>query len=349
MRTSRYSTLSLGLVLFSFNGVAASSTLRGLTGKSADEIEMDKLRDQWGISGSDFKAAYANFGDLWEPFDNRKDTPFFFMIPKSGTSTFQDYLGLCTQLPIASHLGGEHENDKLEVITKGDRQYLNINPESRAGLYHAQKVKLAESAKAGVLISQYVHQVASMFNTHNQARWFTLMRNPLERTSSEFYYIQVAEWEPKAYKPWLKNWTLSQYVNSDLFVDNWMTRQIVGKSRKSIPLTREDLENAKRLMSRKLLIGLIDEYEESLKRFRAYFGWVRDDACMDRLFHGENGGKRNSNSHPHLKRGSAEWKAVVQKHLFDMELYTHALELFQKQKNLFFGDRAIAEGKEADK
>jgi hypothetical protein len=36
-------------------------------------------------------------------------------------------------------------------------------------------------------------------------------------------------------------------VHSDLFVDNWMTRQIVGKSSKKETLTRDDLEHAKQL------------------------------------------------------------------------------------------------------
>jgi hypothetical protein len=326
----------------------ANTTPAGPTTREEEGEEMNVHRSEWGINGSDMVNVDQHLGDLWEPFDNSKDTPFFLMIPKSGTSTFQDYLRRCTpDLNIASHLGGPYENDTVEQVVVDGHKYLNVNPSSREGLYHAGKVGIAHSAKKGVLISPYLHQVASIFNVIDQARWFTMIRNPLDRASSLFYYVQVnkheAQYLPDSYKPWLKEWTIIEYVNSDLYTDNWMVRQIVGKSNKHEEITRVDLKNAKDIMGRKCLIGLMHRYEESLQRFSAYFGWTATEQCLDDLLNknNENGGKRNANTHPKLVHQSEEWKAVVEKNLFDMDLYTHILELFDKQGELFFGDRAF--------
>lgn len=328
---------------------AASSNIRGFDHENADEQELqtrlhsqyvalhseEELMDQdhWGLFGSDLETIKQNFEDIEQPYNPKKDTPFFFMIPKSGTTTLAKYMSECANLVMASSVGRPYISDNLEVVDHNGKNVVNVDVTKREGLAHAGTLGLAESAVADVVISGYIHQTARIFNKRNKARMFTLMRHPLQRTVSEFYYVQIADWEPLSYKPWLKEWTLAQYVKSDYFIDNWMTRQIVGKSSKTVAVTWRDYENAKRILREKCLIGLSKNYEESVFRFKTYFGWGGDDQCIKDLF--APGNKMNTNRHPILEKGTPTYELMVEKDKWDILLYGYAQKLFEKQRYQF--------------
>jgi hypothetical protein len=71
--------------------------------------------------------------------------------------------------------------------------------------------------------------------------------------------------------------------NSALHVDNSMTRQLVGKAIISVALTKQDLEDAKSVLSHNVLVGFSDEYQESVRRFSSYFGWESKTDCLETL------------------------------------------------------------------
>jgi hypothetical protein len=319
---------------------------RQLTAAAVDNLrdrykagDIEQVQDQlkrWGIMGSDLADMKNNIADLGEPYDKTKDTPFFFMIPKSGTTTLGSYMTNCVtdDLVTANEVGKFYLSDTLQVVEHTNlNKYLNIDVTKRDGLDHGYELGLAESALADVIITGFPVQVASIFNSHNKARMFTLMRHPLQRIMSEFYYVQIADWEPISYKPFLKNWTLEQYVKSDYTSDNFMTRQLVGKSSKNLELTMEDAENAKNILTEKCLVGLTKDYKETLLRFKQYFGWHHDQQCFEDLF--AKGGKKNSNKHPILKQGSRDYDALMKHDKFDMLLWNHAIKLFEEQAKMF--------------
>jgi hypothetical protein len=294
--------------------------------------------NRWGVMGSDLVDMNANVADLGEPYDKSKDTAFFFMIPKSGTTTLGSYMTNCVDnLVIGNGVGKIYEgqgSDTLQVVEHTDHnQYINIDVTKRDGLDHGYALGLAESALADVIITGFPVQVASIFNPHNKARMFTLLRHPFQRVVSEFYYVQIADWEPLAYKPWLKNWTLERYVNSDYTPDNFMTRQLVGKASTNIKLTMEDANIAKKILTDKCLIGLTKEYKETLSRFKQYFGWQHDQQCFEDLF--KRGGKKNTNQHPDLKRGSRDYNALMEHDKYDLLVWNHAVRLFEEQGKMF--------------
>jgi len=298
----------------------------------------DRIK-RWGVLGSDLVDVFENIADLSEPFDNSKDTPYFFMIPKSGTTTLGSYMTNCVDLVTGNEVGKFYESEKLEVVTHNNHKYINVDVTKRDGLDHAMELGLAESAIADVIITGFPVQVASIFNRHNKARMFTLMRHPFQRIVSEFYYVQIAEWEPISYMPWLKDWTIKQYVESDLTVDNFITRQLVGKSSTKVDITMEDLEKAKQILTEKCLIGLTTNYKETVLRFKQYFGWKHDEQCFEDLF--APGGKMNTNKHPTMERDSPDHLALMEHHAYDLMLWHHAVHLFEEQGKMFEETAAI--------
>lgn len=271
--------------------------------------------------------------DLWEPYEPTKDTATFFMIPKSGTTTLEAYMSSCLALTMANDIGGDYASDTLEVVSFRDHPYVNVDTMQQDGLAHAADLKMGELAVADVMVTPYLHQSAEqLFSPEHKGRMFTLMRDPVERTVSLFYYLQTADWEP-TYNPALKELSITQFLNDrHLFVDNFMTRQLVGKSGRHIELTREDLEAAKSLLSRKMLVGLSTEFQASLERFSSYFGWDKNEACLSRL---TSGGGKNRNAHPTLEEGSGLWKQVTHVNRFDVALFEYAKRLFDQQALLF--------------
>jgi len=304
--------------------------------------EVQAHMKRWGVMGADYSVVDANLATMGPAmatsnFDTSKDTAFFFMIPKSGTTTLGAYLANCVteRLVIANAVGGFVETfppTSLKVVDHKGNKYVNVDVTTRDGLDWAAEKGIAQSAIADVLISAFPVHVANVFSAEHKAHMFTLIRHPFQRTISEFYYCQVAEWEKESYKPWLKDWTLEQYINSDFYVDNFITRQLVGKTSTRASLDDSDLEFAKHLLSTRCLVGLTIFYPESLRRFEKYFKWESDFACVQNLF----ANQANVNHHPNeLVKDSPDYNALVKKNQWDIELWRHAVQVFDEQGQYF--------------
>ena len=278
-----------------------------------------------GTSGLDFKGMKENIRDLWEPFDKEMDTAVFSMVPKSGTTTLESYMSACLHMVTVSDMGKDYVDDSLEVISLRNNSYVNVNTMRQDGIAHADELNLARNGLADVVITRNLHQVAEqVFSPSYKGRLFTLMRDPVDRVASLYYqFLKKGENEP----------TLSDFASSpSLYLDNYSTRQLVGKSLKGSTLTMQDLEDAKIVLAHKVLIGLSSNYIESIDRFTKYFGWKKDAECLGYLL---NEGGRTSNPHPKLEPGLIDRKAIEAANQFDVLLYEFAEGLFEQQGRLF--------------
>lgn len=91
--------------------------------------------------------------------------------------------------------------------------------------------------------------------------------------------------------------------------NNHYVKKLAGKLQRD-PATEEDLELAKHTIKSYFVVGLMNDMEESMRRFNVVLGIddVNDDrnrSCMNSFFPGENPqfrrltiGNRNSNAHP---------------------------------------------------
>ena len=106
------------------------------------------------------------------------------------------------------------------------------------------------------------------------------------------------------------------------------------------PLSADDLEQATRTLRTKCLVGLLDEMETSLARFRHFFLWdgphgnygPMAERCQEQLL-----GQGGSNKHEHpilVDRNSRDYDNLARKNVLDLILYEYARELFVEQGSL---------------
>jgi hypothetical protein len=155
--------------------------------------------------------------------------------------------------------------------------------------------------------------------------YFTLLRDPVERVISDYYYI-------RSYKKHPFNQTLiSQQMSlEDLIIrgeyhpDNCQTRFLSGAG-KSVPhgqCTQDLLELAKKnLREHFSVVGIVEEFDKTLLLLQKNFGWKNISYTI-----------QNKNKKRLLKENlSQKTLSVIQDYnQLDLELYDYAKEQFQK-------------------
>lgn len=232
---------------------------------------------------------------------------------------------------MASEAGAAHETENLEVISIAGASFVNVNIVSLPGILHAQSLSLASSGLPDVMVSPHIHEMAALFSPSHKGRLFTILRHPVDRAVSIFYHEQRVN-------PNFAGMSVAEYFGGGggVVENNWMTRFLTGK--KGGTLTPDDLTIAMEILRRKVLVGLMDEMEESLRRFKSYFGWVDDKnrgesdtgACERQQFLSPQSGAGMGD----IPRGSQAWNLIMQQNRFDMQVYEYALSLFGEQKGM---------------
>ena len=254
-----------------------------------------------------------------------------------------DILTHCLDLVSASNIGateGRGNEPSLKVSTYADKgRYVNVNAATPDGIERAKKLGLVQSGLADVIVAHRLHLAATMFDVNHQARVFAIFRHPVQRATSMFYYLQRAKWEP-TYDHSLADMTLEQYAESGKAEENWITRFLIHEYTAS--LTEEHVKAAKEVMRRKILIGLIDRFGDSLKRFELYFDWWEKKIKPDPESHMQCQQARalaaqNHLHHPNAAESSPAYKKLAKLTWADLQLYQYAVELFDEQQALVAG------------
>ena len=173
----------------------------------------------------------AGYADLSEPYNpSSSDIAFFWHIPKCGGTTLQDLMMHCLGMVGANEVGGTYANNEpLEIVQldNGNR-YVNVDVSQPDGIQHAHDLGFASSGLADVVLSSRFHNAAILFTPNDSAqsdvakgRCFTLLRHPVKRAISMFYYLRDATWE-NTYNKIYQNMTIEEYAVSQYAEDNWM-------------------------------------------------------------------------------------------------------------------------------
>mmetsp|Transcript_17618 Transcript_17618/g.24847 ORF Transcript_17618/g.24847 Transcript_17618/m.24847 type:complete len:698 (-) Transcript_17618:36-2129(-) len=279
----------------------------------------------------------SHFADVSLPFNPKTDLPILWHIPKSGGTSMQDIFGNCIGLVQADEVGvtNGHGSDKsLKVVTIAGAKYVNVDVTTTAGIKRAIDMNFAASGLADVVVTGHLDEVSNIFEPpKNLGKCFTLMRHPVKRAISIFYYLQWASWESTYHAKW-QNITIDQYAQSSEAESNWMVRMLNQKL--TGPLDRSDVERAKDILKQKCLIGMLEDFDNSLNRFESFFGWRIGIDQKEKMKCQEHVLKNKDNSHPHEKYepGSYVWELLKARNLYDIELFSFAGQLYREQESL---------------
>jgi Sulfotransferase family len=303
-----------------------------------------RTTSQWNLPESDtnhgrIPHSLSNLADLSTPyFKKRKELPFFWHIAKSGGTSLKHMYSDCYDLVLACESGiaeGHARDITLKVITlESGWKFLNVDTTTPAGIERASRFNVVRSGKADMIVSPLPPELVSkVFVQETRGRCFVVVRDPIDRVVSLFYYLQNASHEP-TYNPALKKMNLEEYVQSDLAESNFMVRSLLGKM--EAPLSEEDFHIASEILRTKCIIGLLDELVESVRRFDLYFGFglpkKPDPTCTEKYLHAGT----NRHSHPTVphKDSTTYQRLRVINHM-DVRLYQYAQKLFSEQAAIF--------------
>jgi hypothetical protein len=183
--------------------------------------------------------------------------------------------------------------------------------------------------KAALRDRRRVHLVRGHFDLSimdvlpSDARFFTMLRDPVERAISHYYHYRRMTSDPT--HALAMRSTLSEWVSARGLVemDNGQTRRLAGEM--DLPcgrVTPRTLDRAKsNLAERFAVVGLTERFDESLVLLQRAFGWPR---------HGFPARNVGDNRPPRAALGGETLRAIEECNRFDLDLYRFASELFHK-------------------
>ena len=112
------------------------------------------------------------------------------------------------------------------------------------------------------------------------------------------------------------------------------------KTNKDEVLTKSDLTLAKKVLKQKFIIGLFDEVEDSMKRFETFFGFnaLNSGLEVQRCQQNEiDGIQERYYNKVEMPNDNEAVLALMEKNIFDMQLYDYARYLYEYQGVALFG------------
>jgi len=154
------------------------------------------------------------------------------------------------------------------------------------------------------------------------ATYITVMRGPVERVISAYYFMSNYKLHPNYWKFRREGWTLEDFVRRSPR-ENVQTKMIAGADYDE-PCTTEILAKAKDNLRYFSVVGLTERFEESLALMKLRFGWKLESYSSFNV-------TRTRPKKRDLPQSSLD--LIAERNRFDMELYQCAAKLFQDAIN----------------
>ncbi len=288
--------------------------------------------------GTTLPDIYQNFAEVDESPTGHQ--PFFWHIPRTAGATVNDILSICSHKRIATNIGiagGHHEDTDLQIVDFDGQKYVNVDIATKPGIARAVQMGFANSNLADVAISSHIHESAPLFNTSKKGKMFAFFRHPVDRAVSMFYFMQDTVWKAEAsYNKELAEISIETFFSQNRGENNWKVRFLTNQLTKPY-VDETDFNLAKEVLSRKCLVGLLADKEESMERFSKHFGWDlgtgKAHQCAKKKLQWDW-----SLRHPHeveVVEGNRLWNLIVEQNFYDMKLYEYAQALFEEQSAMF--------------
>jgi hypothetical protein len=301
--------------------------------------------------------------NLTEPISST-DVIFQFHIPKAAGTLTKQIFTQCFHLSRGAEQSHLNLNPNLNLDDHHKHNHnkiiYNMDTSTIAGISKAKSHNLLSHDTLDGFTSSHLHEACTLLSPTHGGRLFVMMRHPVEREISLFYYLGKAEWED-GYREDFGNMTLLEYAtfandddhdnandsggggrNNHVRLDNWMVRYLARKLKGEVQ--PQDVQLAKDILKYKSLIGLTEDYKESMRRFDLFHGihhYHGDNAHTRSDKHGRKNQndcveqhmnqKINENVHETVNPESKEWKALMKVNQLDVELYNYAKTLYGEQ------------------
>jgi hypothetical protein len=196
------------------------------------------------------------------------------------------------------------------------------------------EISIPSTSGAGpfnIFTSMNVYKSNQIFaSQEKKGRVFAMMKNPVHSTIDAY----------RAYSQTGIQMSIEEYIDSNNFVDNWMTRVLTGKSITfdsgiGHEVTQDDVDFAMEVLSQKILVGIYPKMAEFIKRLEGLLsidmvnGVVLN--CRQQIFADSINAFASSLYPP---ENTPLWNTIYAKNNFDMQVYKYAVELFDDQAAL---------------
>jgi len=317
-----------------FKRVASYFDMGSKQKKQNDENKGSELIVPENVAKDLIGTSVPNYENLFslteEPVMNVQ--PVLWVTPRSGSKTLKEVLTYCFGLVISCDAALSHEiGSTLEIFSTPDNSghFVNVNTETRKGLLRAHNIGIVDSELVQVVATPFIADASSLFaHKTRTGRIFALLRHPVDQAHSDFLFRKdLPSHHPDYIPPEL---TLSQFVESERLITNPLARALLNMNQDTL-LTKGHAFIAKKLLQERVLVGLLEAFDESIHRFEKYFGWkLQDPLCVTNF----KAVRDHRQDHQHVPESSNEWKILSDRNFVDMELYDVGKNLFESQNGL---------------
>lgn len=152
------------------------------------------------------------------------------------------------------------------------------------------------------------------------ATYITVLRDPVERVLSAFYFMRGYKLHPLYWKLRRNKWTLEEYVERSTR-DNVQCK-IIANAHYHLPCTQEIMDRALNHLDHYFsVIGLSERFEESLALMKLRFGWQLKSYSAFNV-------TRSRPKRQDLPQATLD--LIAERNRFDVALYKHASKLFDE-------------------
>ncbi len=247
----------------------------------------------------------------------------FLRIPKTAGSTMETVFERC--------LPGAIFHGHIPVSTSA---LLIRSTDAIGDLFH--RLSPDERAAVRCLVDEHVTlDIASLFD--RPVRFFTIVRHPVDRIISSFYYIRTKS-HLVSY-PFIKDLSFEEYLDSGIGLDsdNHQVRVLSGRLELDAPwdpaggpivaspVERHHLEMAKsNIEQRFIAAATLEQFTSLVWFFKRLYGWPVHRVLFRR--------QKADTGRPHLEHVSAVTRRrLAEMNQYDMELYEWVRDRFEQQ------------------
>lgn len=255
-------------------------------------------------------------------------------LPNSNASASERYYNGLSFIHVPK-CGGTSIREMIYGVAMSCR-FINFVHEGREKWKQISETRRVNAKVYGGLNHLSYYELAQTWpGTHmDTAAFFTQLRNPWERLNSHYHYAKSMgslhalgeETENTPFEEWSK--TMSDGYMLSFFVEHNFT-EVGGHELRRCCFNQKDLENAKALLRRKFIVGLVEEPQKTIDLLRCRVSWVHK--AMD--------ANPRLGKSVHVNKGyaynisDAEDAAIRSQFPLDFQFYEYGIDLFDEQYN----------------